>query len=217
MKPYPLFVIGLEERRCVVIGGGPEAEYKVEGLLACDASVTLIAAEVTETLERHAEKGRLGWIQRDYQCGDLRAAFLVIATPAGPETNARIYREAEEEGALVNVMDDTKHCNFIAGSVVRRGPLVVSISTSGCAPALAVRLRERFEREFGPEYADFLELLAELRDPLAGAVPDFEQRRALWYRLVDSDVLDLLRAGQRQRARDRAGEIVSRIADLSTA
>ena len=217
MKPYPLFLIGLEERRCVVIGGGPEAEYKVKGLLACDASVTLIAAEVTETLERHAEKGRLGWIRRDYQCGDLRAAFLVIATPADPETNARIYREAEEEGALVNVMDDTQHCNFIAGSVVRRGPLVVSISTSGCAPALAVRLRERFEREFGPEYADFLELLAELRDPLAGAVPEFEQRRALWYRLVDSDVLDLFRAGQRQRARERVGEIVSRIADPSTA
>ncbi len=217
MKPYPVFLIGLEGRRCIVIGGGSEAEYKVEGLLACGASVTLIAAEVTEMLERHAEERRLGWIQRDYQCGDLRGAFLVIATPEGPDANARIYREAEEEGALINVMDDTEHCNFIAGSVVRRGPLVVSISTSGCAPALAVRLRERFERDFGPEYADFLELLAELRNPLTGAVPDFEERRALWYRLVDSDVLDLLRAGQRQRARDRVGEIVSRIADPSTA
>lgn len=207
MKVYPVFLIGLEKKRCVVVGGGSEAERKVEGLLDCEAAVTVIGPEITERLRGRAEDGTIAWIPKEYEPGDLRGAFLVIATGRDPEINERIWREAESEGALVNVVDDPPHCNFIAGSVVRRGPLAVAVSTSGCAPALAVRIRERFEREFGPEFASFLELLQELREPLAARYPDFEARRAVWYDLVDSDVIDLLREGRPDLARQRAAEI----------
>jgi precorrin-2 dehydrogenase/sirohydrochlorin ferrochelatase len=207
MKPYPIFLIGLENRHCIVIGGGHEAEGKIRALLECEATITVISPELTPQLQAWADEGAFTWLQREYQPGDLRGAFLVIAERADPERNARIFEEAETVGALVNVMDDVEHCTFVAGSVHRQGSLVISISTSGAAPTLAVRMRQRFQQEFGPEYAEFLQLMQALRAPMAEQLPDFHMRRALWYRLVDSDVLALLRAGNRLEAVERIGEI----------
>ncbi|MFQ5911825.1 MAG: bifunctional precorrin-2 dehydrogenase/sirohydrochlorin ferrochelatase [Nitrospinota bacterium] len=208
MKVYPVFLMGLNEKRCVVVGGGREAERKVGGLLDCDAAVTVISSEATGRLRKWAEEGTVLWVQRQYERGDLCGAFLVIATGGDADVNKRISEEAEGEGALFNATDDPAHCNFIAGSVMRQGPLAIAISTSGCAPALAVRIREKLEREFGPEFAAFLELMEELREPLATCYPDFETRRALWYELVDSDVIDHLRDGRSDLARERVAEIV---------
>ena len=212
MKAYPIFLIGLNDRRCIVVGGGQEAERKVAGLLDCDAAVTVISAEMTPQMSSWVDAGHIAWIGRDYQTGDLEGAYLVIAERSNVETNARIWAEAEAENALVNVMDDVPHCNFIAGSVVRQGSLTVSISTAGAAPVLAVRLRQRLERELGPEYATFLDLLQALREPLTMRYPDFEERRALWYKLVDSDILDLLRTEERKLVHERIADIVG--ADL---
>ena len=200
MKPYPIFLVGLENKHCIVIGGGHEAESKIRGLLDCDATVTVISNELTPQLQAWAEEGAFTWLKRNYQPGDLRGAFLVIAERATPEINARIFEEAETTGTLINVMDDVEHCTFVAGSVHRQGPLVISISTSGAAPALAVRMRQRFQQEVGPEYAEFLTLLQSLRAPMAEQFPKFSERRERWYQLVDSDVLDLLRNGNREEA-----------------
>ncbi|MFQ5694305.1 MAG: bifunctional precorrin-2 dehydrogenase/sirohydrochlorin ferrochelatase [Nitrospinota bacterium] len=208
MKVYPVFLVGLEKKRCVVVGGGAEAERKVEGLLDCDAAVTVIGAEITARLREWADAGSIAWVPRTYERGDLRGAFLVIVAGGDARTHALIREEAEAERALVNVMDDPARCDFVAGSVVRRGPLRIAVSTSGCAPALAVRLRERLEREFGPEFAKFLGWMEALRGPMAARHPDFETRRGLWYELVDSDVIDFLREGQEERARERVAEIV---------
>ncbi len=215
MKPYPIFLIGLENRHCIVIGGGHEAENKVRGLLDCNATVTVIHRSLTPELEAWADEGRFTWLQRPYQPGDLHGAFLIIAERADPDTNARIWAEAEAEGALVNVMDDVAHCNFVAGSVVRQGHLTVSISTSGAAPTLAVRLRQKMEREFGPEYATFLEWMQQLRTPMSKQYPAFGERRERWYELVDSDILALIRDGRFDLARQRLTEI-SGIEPLTT-
>ena len=108
----------------------------------------------------------------------------------------------------MNAADDVEHCSYIAGSVVRRGPLAVAISTAGCAPALAVRLRERLERMLGAEYDLFLRWMWDLRDVLGRRYADFGDRRRAWYRLVDSDVLDLLRQGDLSAARQRFTDIL---------
>ena len=208
MKGYPLFLIGLEKRRCVVVGGGREAERKVEGLVECDAAPIVIAREVTDRIRSLAAQRRLTWIERDYRRGDLKGAFLVIAERRDSETNSRIWNEAQSEGAVVNVMDDVEHCDFIAGSVVRRGPLTVAISTGGCAPALAVRLREWLQRELGPEYATFLEMMRTVREPMARRYADFDERRTRWYELVDSDIIEHLRAGRTEVARGRLAQLI---------
>jgi precorrin-2 dehydrogenase/sirohydrochlorin ferrochelatase len=208
MKVYPVFLIGLATQRCVVIGGGGEAECKVKGLLDCNAAVTVISAEVTDQLRVWAEAGAIAWVPRPYQTGDLRGAYLVIATEHDAQTNARIWQEARAAGVLVNVTDDPAHSTFVAGSVVRQGPLTLAISTSGRAPALAVRLRQRLEQEFGPEYAALLDLLQEVREPLAAQYPDIHERRARWYALIDSDIIDLLREGRPDLAYQRLAEII---------
>lgn len=209
MKPYPIFLIDLADRHCIVIGGGREAEYKVRGLLDCDATVTVISPLLSKRLQKWADDGSFTWLQRSYQLGDLHGAFLVIAEHGDSESNGRIWAEAQSAGALVNVMDDAAHCNFVAGSVVRQGPLALSISTSGCAPTLSVRLRQRFEKEFGPEYDLFLRWLGALRKPMASHYPAFGERRKRWYQLVDSDILSLLRDGDTKQARRRLVEITA--------
>ncbi len=201
MDVYPIFLIGLGAKRCVVVGGGPEAERKVEGLLDSSAMVTVISAELSDRLHGWADAGTIAWVPRAYQPGDLQDAFLVIATTDEPQTNTDIWHEAQTVGALLNVVDDPARSTFIAGSVVRQGPLTLAISTSGCAPTLAVQLRQQLAREFGPEYAAFLDLMRELRAPLAARYPDVQQRRALWAMLLESDLLELLRAGQPDLAR----------------
>ncbi len=209
MKGYPIFLIGLAEKRCVVVGGGSEAERKVTGLLECDAAVTVISAELTPQLRLWAEAGTITWISRSYQCGDLPGVHLAIVTDSSPSMRAAICHEAETERVLLNVVDDTSHSNFTAGAVVRQGALTIAISTSGCAPALAVRLRQQLERTFGPEYALFLDWLRAVRAPLAARYPNFSERRARWYALVDSEILSWLQQGRVDLARQRMAEIIA--------
>ena len=208
MDVYPIFLVGLEARRCLVIGGDAEAERKVAGLLDSHAAVTIISATLTEQLHTWANERIITWIPREYEPGDLEDAWLVIATDRESPMIAQIWEEAEAQGVLLNVVDDVAHSTFVAGSVVRRGPLTMSISTSGYAPTLAVRLRRQLEQEFGPEYAAFLELLKELREPLAARYPGLQERRALWARLLDSEILDLLQADQPDLARQLAAILV---------
>lgn len=203
---YPVY-IQLQGQPCVVIGGGTIAEGKVDGLLAAQAHVTLVSPNVTLHLHDLAAQHRITYIAREYKPGDLNGAFLVICATDQAEINHQVWEEATAHRQLVNVVDDTARCNFIAPSILRKGDLTIAISTSGKAPALAVRLKERLQRELGPEYARFLELAGELREPLAQHVPDFETRKAVWYELVDSEILEHLARGEEAAAR----ELISRV------
>ena len=203
---YPVY-LELRDQPCVVIGGGKIAEGKVEGLLAAQAQVTVISPDLTPRLQELVQEKQLTYLARTYHPGDLSGAFLVVSGTDQAEINHQVWQEATANRQLVNVVDDTPRCNFIAPSILRKGDLTIAISTSGKAPALAVRLKERLQRELGPEYARFLELAGELRGPLARYVPDFETRKALWYELVDSEIIEALAGGDERAAR----EIVSRI------
>lgn len=204
---YPVY-IHLDSQPCVVIGGGKIAEDKVDGLLAAGAQVTVISPEVTPRLTQMARQRKVSHISRSYQRGDLIGAFIVICATDRREVNHEVWEEASANGQLVNVVDDTPHCNFIAPSILRNGDLTIAISTGGKAPALAVRLKERFQQEIGPEYARFLELAGELRGQLAEHVPDFETRKALWYELVDSNALELLANGDEAAAIETISRLV---------
>jgi siroheme synthase-like protein len=207
MDYYPIF-LNLQNRLCVVIGGGKVAEGKVNGLLAAAARVRLVAPALTPALEQLALAGRIEHLTRVYRPGDLAGAFLAISATDERAVNEQVWQEANARNLLVNVVDDTPHCNFIAPSILRQGDLAIAISTSGKAPALAVRLREQIAPLVGPEHARFLELAGSLRERLAAQSPSFAERRALWYQLVDSDVIELLRRGDETAARARMEEIM---------
>ena len=209
MDVYPIFLTDLSSRRCLVIGGNGEAERKVEGLLSANASVTVINETLTDKLADWAEQQRFTWLSRACRPGDLQGAWLAIATVRDKALAARLKDEAERHGVLLNVADDIPHSNFVSGAVTRRGPLAIAVSTSGNSPALAARIRKQLEQTFGPEYADFLELLGELRQPLAAQEPSFEARKALWEKLLDSQVLELLRKGEDDEARRLAAQLLA--------
>lgn len=199
---YPAILL-LDGRLAVVVGGGQVAERKVRTLRDAGAKVRLIADEPTPTLRDLAEAGEIELLERRYTRGDLAGAVVAVAATDDEEVNRGVFAEANDEGIPVNVVDNTALCTFIAPSIVRQGDLVIAISTGGAAPALAVRIRERLERDFGEEYARFLELMSELREQIA--VPGDQDKRAkAWYRVVDSDVMDLVRAGDVAGARKRA-------------
>jgi uroporphyrin-III C-methyltransferase/precorrin-2 dehydrogenase/sirohydrochlorin ferrochelatase len=204
---YPV-LLDLRGRRVVVIGGGTVAEGKVAPLIEAGADVTVIAPVLTPGLSLTVRERKLTHLARQYAPGDLIDAHLAIAATDDPEVNHAVHAEAEDRRIPINVVDDPPYCGFILPSIMRQGDLVVAVSTSGNAPALAVRIRERLERELGEEYGQFLELAGSIRVPLAARFPDFQIRKRLWYRLVDSDVLALLRAGDAARARERIAEIM---------
>ncbi|MGE5687754.1 MAG: uroporphyrinogen-III C-methyltransferase [Gemmatimonadota bacterium] len=208
MSGYYPVLLDLRGRRAVVVGGGAVAEGKVGPLVDAGADVTVVAPSLTPGLALRAREGGVAHVARAYAPGDLDGAWIVIAATDDPDVNHVVHAEAESRGVLVNVVDDPPYCGFILPSILRRGELVVAVSTSGNAPALAVRIRERIERELGDEYARFLTLAGALRKPLAEKYPDFQVRKRLWYRLVDSDVLALLRAGDERRARERIADIM---------
>jgi siroheme synthase-like protein len=209
VKTYPVFLVGLDEARCVVVGGGKVAARKVKALLKADAQVTVISPDLCRPLQRLADQGRVEVLDRAYRTGDLREAFLVIAATDDGQTNERVWEEAHAGGLLVNVVDDPDHCNFIAPSVVRRGPLSLAISTSGHCPALSRHLRRHLEQEFAPAYGDYVELLGLLRGAIVDALP-LPRRRVFWQEIFQSDVLSLLASGDEAQARLRAQAILDR-------
>lgn len=204
---YPVY-IQLENQPCIVIGGGKIAEGKVEGLLEAGAVVEVISPALTPRLHELVGQRKIKYHERVYRVGDLAGAFMVICATNIPTVNQQVWNEANENHQLVNVVDDTPRCNFIAPAILRSGDLTIAISTSGKAPALAVRLKEKIQKQIGPENARFLEIAGQLREPLAKNIPDFETRKRLWYEIVDSDVLQLIADGNEQAALDIISQTV---------
>jgi siroheme synthase-like protein len=203
---YPAILL-LDGRLGVVIGGGVVGERKVRTLLDAGARVKVIATDARDGVRALAGGGSVELHERAYARGDLGGAAVVIAATDDRAVNQAVFDEATAAGIPVNVVDDVERCTFIAPSIVRRGDLLLAISTGGASPALAVRIRERLEREFDDAYAGYLEVVKRVKDTVA--LPETQQERAAaWYRVADSDVLDLVRAGKIDEAYARAAELV---------
>jgi precorrin-2 dehydrogenase/sirohydrochlorin ferrochelatase len=211
MKTYPISLVGLEQQRVVVVGGGDVAARKVAGLMEVGAQITVISPALVPELLLLEATERVAVINRAYRDGDLVAAFLVVAATDDPSVNQAVAHEAEQRGCLVNVVDDPMLSNFIVPAVMRRGELTVAISTGGASPALARRLREQLEVLIGPEYAVLADLLAELRPELLTRGEDGEVAKARLgaaLRLVDSDLLEVIKKRGRDAARRRALDLL---------
>ena len=209
MRSYPINLVGLQDRRCIVVGGGEVAQRKVESLLEAGAQrVVVISTRLTHKLRALSQAKRIEHRPRGYQQGDLEGAFVVIAATGDPDVNREVWQEAEERRLLINVADDPQHCSFFVPSVVRRGDLTISICTGGQDPALSARLRQELEPRFGPEYAAFLEIAGALRDRV-GRELSGRARSRFWYALTDSEILALLKEGKRREAERLANDILA--------
>lgn len=208
MRGYPITLVDLSTSRCVVVGGGEVAARKVAALREAGARPVIISPAICEQLGRQVESGEIDAVERQYRPGDLAGAHLVIVATDDPATNEAVWYEAQQAGCLVNVVDDPSMCNFHVPATVRRGALTLAVSTGGNSPLLARRIREGLEQQFDAAYEPYLELLGELRSRVLEQVPEPDRRRALWESLLDSDVQDLIGAGQLETAWQKAELIV---------
>ena len=196
--PFYIACLKLSGRRCLVVGGGEIGLEKVEGLLACDGDVTLLAPHAVPELERLAEEGSIAWERREYAGrDDLEGIFMVIACTDDTDVNIKVYDDAEERAMLVNVVDVPPLCNFILPAIVRTGPLAIAISTAGASPALAKRMKAEVSELFGEEYARLAVMLNDARGWAKGTLPTYQDRKAFFEGIVngDPDPIALLRAG----------------------
>lgn len=180
---FPVF-LKLTQQRCLVVGAGKTMEEKVPTLLACGASITVVAPNATPKIQRLAQSEKLVWIQRRYESRDLDGVFLCIVRTSSKPTNQAVFEQAQQRGVLCNVVRDGAHCNFYYPAVVKRGPLQIAISTAGHSGALAKRLREELEIEFGPEWENWLRWLGEARSSLYDDPLSPRQRRTMLHKLA---------------------------------
>lgn len=195
MKYYPIN-LDIKNRKCLVVGGGAVGTRKVNTLLECGARVTVVGPGPTPQLFRLAKDGAITLKRRDYRSDDITGMFLVIGATDDESLNRRVSKDAERANILCNIADRPEVCNFILPSIVRRGDLVITISTSGKSPALAKHLRQQLETQFGPEYADFLILMGAIRKKLLGQAHEPEVHKELFHKLIGSGLIQLMQAGK---------------------
>lgn len=197
---YPI-MLDVRNRMALVIGGDRIAAEKASNLSLCGAHVTVMAPDFCTELLDLEHSGAISLRYKAYEPGDLEGAFVVIATTTHdlPLSQA-IWREAQERGQLLNIVDMPAYCNFILPSILRRGHLTISVSTEGASPSLAKRIRQELEDHFPVAYAAYLQIAAIARINIRKAGLSYGERDDFFKDFFASDVLDLLIKGDKVEA-----------------
>lgn len=195
----------VEGRRCVVVG---DDASKAAAFASRGAETVVISTFLSGAGREMARSGAVTWLCRDYQPGDLDGAFMVVVASEDPELRRLVWEEARRSGVVCNTVDDVEHCTAIFPAIVRRGRLQLAVSTDGASPVVAVKIKQELAGRYGDEYAQLLEILAEARGSVSGR-GTAEQRRTFWYSVVDSGLLELVRAGRTDEAREQVNRWLS--------
>ena len=195
MQYYPIF-LDIKGRSCLVVGGGDVGTRKVEMLLECGASVTVISIDATEALLRLAKGQSITLELRAYRSLDLEGRFLVIGATNDEQLNQQLSLDAEKQNMLCNIADRPAACNFILPAIVQQGDLVMAISTSGKSPAFAKKLRKDLERQYDEAYAVLLNLMGAIRSQLLMEKHAPEQHKPLFQQIIDSDIISWIQNRQ---------------------
>jgi siroheme synthase-like protein len=204
---FPVY-LNLKDKRVLVIGGGEVATRKVASLLGTSASITVISPDISPELASLAETNAITVHRRRYTEGDCKGAFLILSATDDRETGKAVWEEARREKIWLNTADQPDLCDFIMPAVVRRGDLVVAVSTGGASPALAATMREQLSRSLGPEYGSLVKLLADYRQEIQHRFQNDSDRKALHYRILDSDIIKFLARDDADGAERRLREII---------
>ncbi len=194
MVYYPIMV-DLTDREVLVVGGGSVAGRKITTLLEYGAVVSLVSRELSPEIKGYIENGRIRYLGEEFSMVYLKEKFLVIAATDDPELNHRISQVAEEKGMLINAVDQPADCNFIIPSIIKKGDLVVAVSTSGKSPALAKKIRKQLTEYFGDEYEPFLRMMGRIRSEVLSSGSDPEENSRLFTRIVESELFNAIRGG----------------------
>ena len=197
MRYYPVN-LDILNRKCLVVGGGSVGTRKVITLLDCGATIIVVSPVASEKLLELADNSVITLKKRPYQTSDLDGTFLVIGATDDEELNRQISADAEKLNMLCNIADRPEVCNFILPSIVNRGDLVISISTSGKSPAFAKKLRKELEKQFGEEYAEFLRLMGAIRKKLLRKKHQPEAHKHLFEQLISSGLIEMIKNNKKE-------------------
>lgn len=205
---YPIS-LRIKNKKCLVVGGGRVAARKILDLLVSGAIVTVVSPEICPEIK--AQEDEITLILRPYEKGDEKGAFLVLAATDSRAVNEEVYKNAHAAGILVNVADTPDICDFYIPSRIRRGPLMVTIATSGKVPGLSRKIRKELEPRFGDEYEIYLSLLSLTREELMAKDDlDTRSRGQIMAQVLNLDLLPLIRQGLLEKARKEIAQCVSR-------
>src|SRR6266567_5126292 len=197
---FPLF-LKLKGRKCLVVGAGEIAESKIASLLDAEAGVQVVAPRATAKIQGWTRKGQIRWRKREFQDADLANCFLVVAATSSSKLHKRILRLAKRLGVLCNVVDVPELCDFYYPAVVRRGSLQIAVSTGGESPALAQRLRKKLEKQFGPEYAEWVKYLGESRRKLNASSENAMEKKSKLHSMVSESSFRTFQKGRQKKAK----------------
>jgi uroporphyrin-III C-methyltransferase len=209
-KYYPAF-LDLRHRQVLVVGGGQVAERKVTKLLESGAEVSVVSPTLTPTLSTFAHQRQITYRRGEFEETDLNGAWLVIGATDDAQVNQRVAQAAAQRRLFCNIVDVPSLCSFLAPAIVARGDVQIAVSTSGRSPALAQRLKREIASLVGPEYEQLANLMSRWRPEVMAEIATQPERAETFHRLVESDILDLLRAGRLADAEQRAGELVQQL------
>ncbi len=209
MRYFPVF-LDIAGKPVVIIGGGNIAHQKAESLVDAGAQVTVVSPELNEAMQALKDEGKLMHIKREYEPGDLEGYELAFVATDDRKDNQRACQEGRERRVWVNAVDDIPNCDFIMPGIVRKGDLVVAISTSGASPAMARKAREDIEAFLTEEDAALLDLAAEIRREFKdrnitvhGCERCGRTNTDVWNAALDGHVKKMLKDGDREGAKDR--------------
>lgn len=193
MAYFPIY-IELERKKCIVVGGGKVAAGKVRQLLAFGAKVWVISPELTPELRQLVPSRQIIWKQMTFPqdesgSGLIADCALVVAATNQQEVNVRVSGLCRAQGVPVNVVDVKELCTFYFPAIVKRGDVVVGISTGGKSPALAARIRRELETALPDSYGTAADILGACREEILRRVPDGKERKKL-FELLLSYLLD---------------------------
>jgi precorrin-2 dehydrogenase/sirohydrochlorin ferrochelatase len=200
-------MVRLAGRRCLVVGAGKIAADKVAGLLIHGAQVEVVSPRAVQRIQKLVRKGEILWRRRKFSPRDVDGAFLVVAATNSSVTNQAVFRACKARGVLCNAVDDPPHCDFFYPAVVRRGPLQIAISTNGESPALAARLRRELEKQFGPEWSDWVKHVGKLRREILDKSMSAKARRKRLLQMASpSEFQEFVRRGALQKSGAAGGD-----------
>lgn len=202
--PHLPLVLNLKGVSCLVVGAGGIAARRISSLVRAGARVKVVAPTARGRIRDQARRGTIEWRRSGFRPTDLRGVMLVVAATSDTAVNRKVARAAHLRGCLVNVIDAPPLCSVIFPAVLKRGSLLMAVTTLGESPTLSRALRDELAVKYGREYPAYVKLIGAVRRRLRRVVADSAERERRTRRVLDAPVLSLLRSGHPDRAREAA-------------
>ena len=194
MTQYYPVMLDLDYKKVVIVGGGSVALQKVKSLLETKAVINVVSPALHPSLSEFAEEGLLTWRQKCFEPGDLDGAVLSFAATDQEDVNEEV-ESAAQHWQLLNRVDGKGRRDFITPATVRKGPLIIAVSTSGASPAVARKISRELSSQFDHTYEDYFRFLAESRAAIIAAFDKGDQRREALKSLLEPQILEWTREG----------------------